>query len=143
MFLKDRTRAGRGRGRPGRPDTRTDEECLTLTGVVWQGRQWVAFFEDARDGHVQRAATGDAVCHGTVAGMTLDSVQYSTDQTTTAVPVGNTLAGTAAASSPAATASGPAEAAASQPASGEAVSSPAANDVLERMRQRRAQEESQ
>lgn len=143
MFLKDRTRPpARGRTRTASPrDTRSDEECTTLMGIVWQGQQWVAFLEDVRTGKVQRAAAGDAVCHGTLGLVTLDAVQYCVAEATSTISVGKTLAGTGPASQAATT--GATSETASEPATGAASSSSPTNDVLERMRQRRAQEESQ
>ncbi len=144
MFLKDRSR-GQRNGRTPRQDTRTDEECLTFSGVAWQGHDWVMIFEDVRAGKTMRIVPGEPFCHGTMTGVNIDSAQYCVGDKLARIPVGCTLAGTAPATQPAATQ----EAEASQAEAKPNDESPATHaetkksgedDVLERMRQRRAQE---
>jgi hypothetical protein len=147
IFLRDRS-AGREGPRPPQPTApvATDETSLVLTGLVCQGREWVAFFEDRRNGQVVRVAPGQAIGPGQLAVISLDAVEYVRDGQTRSIAIGRNLAGDEAAFSD----TGPVQAAGLAPTSAPAGAASAATnggapaggagDVLERMRQRRAQE---
>ncbi len=112
------------------------EESLALTGVVRQEGVYTAFIEDLRTGSTIKARVGDAVARGKISGMSLDGLTYELEGKSAALGIGKTLAG--GASSPS-RAPGAAKAS-GEKAAAEASPSGAATDVLERLRQRRAQE---
>ena len=137
------------------PEASADEQSMTLTGVVRQRDEWVAFVEDGRTSTTTRVRPGESLGAGTVASIAFGGIEYYRGADRKAIAVGQNLAGlwpTPPPAPPAATpAAGPtatgatATATASagtstqvKPASGTTAAGSA--DVLERMRQRRAQE---
>lgn len=121
------------------PLPRPENPAFVLTGVTVCGEVRTAFFENNQTGETVQVSTGGTVGGGTVASISLDSVEYSSGGATRKIAVGENLAGVAG------TLSGPA-ASTSQPAVSEAAASPggagndSAKDIIERMRQRRLQE---
>ncbi|MBI1371544.1 MAG: hypothetical protein GC159_02105 [Phycisphaera sp.] len=120
-----------------------------LVGVSRVGERWMAFFEDARDGSIKAVAPGDTLAGRRIESVTLDTVTAATDDKTSDVAIGYTLTG-AARETPAKTATRPSTSSptstASKPASSSTQTQPAeapsgdAASLLERLRQRRAQE---
>ena len=102
--MKNRSRGQFGRGGPQRPaPPENPDDRIVLTGIIQQGADGVAFFEDTRSRKTIRVQAGDAVGRGRATAVTLDEVQYACDGTTTKVAVGSNLTGRATAlSSPAA-----------------------------------------
>ena len=156
--LSERNIFVRGRSRPARTavsrpsaapaPAKSEESYIALFGVARQGDEWIAFFEDSRTRERMRVSAGQSVCNGKVASVTIEGVEYECEGGPRKIVVGQNLAGLSAglsaALSPAYT-TAPASArmttepagASSQP---EGVSGEGGGDVLERMRQRRAQE---
>jgi hypothetical protein len=144
IFSRDRSSPSRVRsGFTPRP-TRPAEQSISLTGVAFHGEAQVAFLEDSRTGRRIQAFVGDPVDNGTVVSITLDSLEYSSDGATRKVYLGETLTGVAATFGPPSASSQPAPAATTEPAGTPGdTADPAINSVLERMRQRRLQQEAQ
>jgi hypothetical protein len=116
---------------------KTQEQMVILTGIVVQECGQVAFFEDTRAGETLRVCGGQPLANGVVKSISLDSVEFQTENGIRSIAIGENLAGqanvpTAASSSSEGVASS--EPSASMPSGG------GGGDVLERMRQRRAQE---
>jgi hypothetical protein len=152
------------------PEPGSDEACLVLTGVVSQGDDWVAFIEDTRTGQTTRMRAGRTLGGGTLASIAITGIDYYREGDHKAVAVGQNLAGltpalpsaiptspttttsttttttssaTTATSTPSATITVPVTSAASGSTQMQPASVPAAggsNDVLERLRRRRAEE---
>ncbi len=119
------------------------ERYFLLTGIVQQGEEGIAFFEDTRTGTTSRIRAGESIAGGRLANITLDYVEYESDGQTVRIKVGKNLEGSLTA--PAVPyeffeSAGPLEVPESG-TSGElgAVDNDAAG-ILERLRQRRQRE---
>lgn len=148
IFLRDRTAYQPGERRM-EPATRGDSP-IVLTGTIVQGNDRTAFFEDTGSGRTLRVFEGQNVANAKLTSISIDRVELSSGGAMRAIQVGQTLAGanyeastappaasTAASSQPSSSASGQPQPTQAQPSSGAPAS---ANDLLERMRQRRLQE---
>ncbi len=94
IFMRNRGRQfNRGPQRPAPPENPDDR--IVLTGIIQQGADGVAFFEDTRSRKTIRIQAGDAVGRGRVTAVSLDEVQYACEGTTTKVAIGNNLTGRA------------------------------------------------
>jgi hypothetical protein len=109
--LSDRNMFLRTRGRPAAPVRYTPrvappenpDERIVLTGILEQGDQCVAFFEDSRSRKTTEVQVGSLVGRGHVAAITFDTVEYAYNGTTKKITVGTSLTGaTIALSRPAA-----------------------------------------
>jgi len=168
VFLKNRWRPAEFERRyvaPAPTPAETDEQSMVLTGVVQQRDEWVAFVEDSRTGRTTRARAGQTLGAGTVAAITIDGIDYYRGDDHKTIAVGQNLAGltttlqtstptaappaalttpysTSAATPPATSSGTPAAPGVTstqvQPVSGTA--SGGNEDILERMRRRRAEE---
>jgi len=148
---------------PAAPPAGSDGDRFVLTGVIQQGQDCVAFFEDTRTGKTTQASLGDPLGRGQLTAITLDAVHYACDGNTTKIVVGSNLTGAAVSVArpatatsatgvlPAAatTAATPAMAATTPPPAGPSQATAgtpggakdsSATSILERMRQRREQE---
>lgn len=153
IFSKDRS-PPRTPTRPTyTPPVRTPEPAsrLVLTAIVRHGDLWVAFFEDSRTGRVRQALAGQSIDGGTIKALRFDEVDYEIDGQVRQVRTGQDLSGLSVAlgapsySSPSYTpsasttgSSGP-DGGASNGTTTPATSADTAS-LLERLRQRRAQE---
>ena len=119
------------------------ENYLVLTGVAAQGIVREAFFEDNRSGETLRVPVGSAFSAGTIVSVSFDGVVYRTGGVTRKITVGESLAGVPAGLYVPGASSQPVAAAASEPAGGPGAIEGASGGggVLERMRQRREQEQ--
>jgi len=119
------------------------ENSLVLTGVAAQGKVREAFFEDNRSGETLRVPVGSAFSAGTIVSVSFDGVVYRTGGVTRKITVGESLAGVPAGLYVPGASSQPVAAAASEPAGGPGAIEGASGGggVLERMRQRREQEQ--
>lgn len=133
IFSRDRTSSRPARA--SRETSRTGEQGLMLTGVAEQGDISVAFFEDLQSGQIIRALEGQAIGEGEIVAISLDSVQYRSGDQNRQIVIGQNLTGSSASLASTRSSSQPAEAT-SQGALGQG-----GNDILERMRQRRLQEQ--
>ena len=99
IFLRNRTRPTSNYVRPGggatAPSSSGDDRTV-LTGIIQEGQDCVAFFEDTRTGKTTQAKVDALVGRGRLAAITLDAVQYTCDGRTTKITVGSSLAGIAA-----------------------------------------------
>ncbi|MBM4016954.1 MAG: hypothetical protein FJ288_01285 [Planctomycetes bacterium] len=132
MFLRNRASPASRRpaptAPPAAPPAATGDDRIVLTGIVHQGEDYVAFFEDTRTGKTAPSQIGAALGRGRLAAITLDAVQYACDGNTTRIAIGSNLSGAAASlPKPAAPPSAPAAPAAA-PAAPPAGRSPAAGE---------------
>jgi len=96
MFMRNRARPWSGRltsrvsvaTAPG-----TSDDRFVLTGIIQQGEDYVAFFEDPRAGKTTSLRLGDLIGRGQLTSITLDAVEYAYDGSTTKIAVGRNLAG--------------------------------------------------
>ena len=148
-------------------EANVDDRSVILTGVVQQGEDWVAFLEDTRTGRTTRARIGHALGDGTVAAIAFSGIEYYRGTARKTVAIGQNLAGLwpalPAASSSTTSPSVSSSSSSSTPPSSSAVTvnlsaptsgtaavttqvqpssgtSGGADDILERMRRRRAEE---
>jgi len=93
MFVRNRVRPQRDRGamRVAPPDN--PDERLMLTGIIQQGGEYVAFFEDTRTRKTTTVQAGASVGRGRLTAIVLDAVQYTCDGAATKVLVGSSLTG--------------------------------------------------
>lgn len=132
IFVQDRSRL-RSRSAASQ-DSRDSDSYMILTGIAEQGSYRFAFIEDARTGATARLMAGQAVGKGQIKSVTLDGIEYENTGSVKTIFVGQNLIGETA---------GTINVSATSPAAGSQPSSAAAGDVnsvLERLRQRRAQE---
>jgi hypothetical protein len=69
------------------------ESYLILRGIVRQGNEYIAFLENTSIGKTIKAKLGDSVAKGKLKSLTLDHIEYESDDNVTKVKVGNTLLG--------------------------------------------------
>ncbi len=136
IFLQDRRRARETRPASTRPSVRSEENGLVLTGVGQIGPDRTAFFEDLGTGQTKRVSTGQALYKGKVVMVTLEGVEYEQDGAVHRIAIGQDLSGAAAVLSGPGATTRPGDGS----AAGGATSGANADPVLERLRQRRAQE---
>ena len=68
------------------------EQSVVLTGIVRQGSEYVAFFEDRRSGTTTtRVRAGDSLLQGHVARITLDYIEYVKNDKTSKIEIGQNL----------------------------------------------------
>jgi hypothetical protein len=133
IFLKDRTPQRRPVFRPIRPaPTQPAPHQLVLTGVAIRQEIRVAFFEDDQTGELVKAVVGDVVQGGKLASISLDGVEFSRDNKTRKVAIGEGLLGGSSVDM--------SSAPSSETTAGPAGSSSSGDDILERMKKRRAKE---
>jgi hypothetical protein len=145
MFVSDRGKLLRVQRTYTSRRPRTSTQSLVLTGVAVQPPDTFAFFEDTRTGDTLRVSVGEAVGNGTLASVSLDGIEFLDNNVARKISIGQTLSGDSISLVYAPLTSQPTTGeadegdveATSQPASTGNISS---NDLLERMRQRRLQE---
>lgn len=102
------------------PRASSTDDAIVLTGIVQQGPDCVAFFENTQTGKTLRLQAGDPLGKGRVAMISFDTVHYACDGNLTRVSVGNNLSGKAVtmarSSASSSTASAPSAATAGPPA---------------------------
>jgi hypothetical protein len=82
IFMRDRSRTLYTPG--SRPSyspttqhfTKSLEETLVLTGIVFEDGEYHAYVEDTSADKIQRLAGGDDVAHGKITGIEIDAVLY-------------------------------------------------------------------
>jgi len=101
IFTRNRSRPSSGyhaptrEAAPPRP-VYTGDASLVLTGIIRQGDDCVAFFEDIRTGKTTQYLAGTALDRGRLGLITEDTVHYACDGELRKITIGSTLAGTAA-----------------------------------------------
>ncbi len=136
IFLKDRTtRRDRSYWHspirstlPSQPAT----PQLVLTGVAIRDEVQVAFFENDQTGELVKAIVGDALQGGTVASISLDGVDFSLQGKTRKVAIGESLRGGGSVDM--------SSVRSSETTAGSGDGSGSNDDILERMKKRRAKE---
>jgi len=100
IFLRNRSRPSSGRhgsgSEPPRPPVNTGDTSIVLTGIIRQGDDCVAFFEDTRTGKTTQFLAGAALGRGRLGLITEDTVHYACDGQLRKITIGSTLAGTVA-----------------------------------------------
>ena len=98
MFVRDRLRPRTGRtySMPTYSVVASEDDRLVLTGVINQGPDYVAFFEDTRTGKTITVQVDAPLGRGRVTAMAMDSVDYTYDGRTTRIAVGSSLSGAVA-----------------------------------------------
>jgi hypothetical protein len=130
MFLRNRARPPSSHRAPtaAPPAADTGDGRIVLTGIIRQGEDYVAFFEDTRTGKTTLAQVGALLGRGQLVTITMDAVHYACAGNTVKIAIGSTLTGAAASlPKPAAPTSTATTAPPAAPArQGDAVASPAA-----------------
>lgn len=135
IFLKDRAiRRVRPSFRPVRPAPQSQpaQHQLVLTGVAIRQEIRVAFFEDDQTGGLVKAVVGDVLQGGKLVSISLDGVEFSLDHNTRKVGIGEGLLGGSSVDM--------SSVHTSETTAGPASSSSSGDDILERMKKRRAKE---
>jgi hypothetical protein len=98
LFLRNRARPPSSRPAPiaATPPADTGDSRIVLTGIIRQGEDYVAFFEDTRTGKTATLQVGAPVGRGQLTTITMDAVHYTCAGNTTKIAIGSTLAGAAA-----------------------------------------------
>ena len=93
IFLKDRVRR-EDRPSATQPAPRTAEQNYVLTGVVMEGAEPRAYFEDLNRGSLVKVGIGDTLARGRITGIDIDAVAYDHgERGLTWVQVGRDLTG--------------------------------------------------
>jgi hypothetical protein len=100
IFMRNRGRQTRDRAPRPTPPPENPDERIVLTGIIQQGADYVAFFEDSRSRKTTTLQAGAAVGRGKLASIALDAVKYAYNGTTTTVTIGDNLTGRATALTP-------------------------------------------
>jgi hypothetical protein len=136
-----------GRGAPGQAGDEAQpppERFLVLAGIVRQDGDYIAFLEDTKKKAVIKVRAGDAVLDGRISKVALDAVDYAKGDSTVTLKPGQNLEGGQGSPTPQANAAAPGAAAgggaASQAAPDTPSSSAPANDMVERLKQKRLKE---
>jgi hypothetical protein len=100
LFTRDRSRHSSSRhssgiAAPSVPIS-TGDSSIVLTGIIQQGEDRIAFFEDTRTGKTTAVQAGATVGKGRLTLITRDIVHYACDGNPRRIEIGNTLAGTPA-----------------------------------------------
>ena len=93
MFVRNRGRPQRDRGAMRAAPPENPDERLMLTGIIQQGGEYVAFFEDTQTRKTTTVQAGASVGRGCLTAIALDAVQYTCDGAATKVLVGSSLTG--------------------------------------------------
>ena len=76
------------------------EESFVFKGVMQNGDRFTAFLEDVSSKKVIEAAAGDAIAHGRIKNVDLDSIEYEATGKSLRVQVGQNLMGQVVAVAP-------------------------------------------
>ncbi|MBE3099614.1 MAG: hypothetical protein IMZ55_19110 [Acidobacteria bacterium] len=99
MFLRNRARPPASHAAPAPPRAApadTGDDRIVLTGIIQQGEDYLAFFEDTRTGKTTTLQAGDPLGRGQLAAIEIDAVYYTCDGNSTKVAIGSNLTGAAA-----------------------------------------------
>jgi hypothetical protein len=97
MFLRNRARPPSSHHAPtAAPAADTGDGRIVLTGIIQQGEDYVAFFEDTRTGKTTLAQVGALLGRGQLVTITMDAVHYACAGNTLKIAIGSTLTGAAA-----------------------------------------------
>jgi len=127
-----------GPASPPPPPPLRQERYMVLKGTVGRGKDYVAFIEDTRTSTTRVCLAGDVVGQAHITSVGRDGLTYEMNGRSTQAAIGDYVGGTITVAGPAPTSAAPAPPAASAPA---AAPSDGAMSMLERMRQRRLQEQ--
>jgi hypothetical protein len=144
IFSRDRTSpSARRPSYTPRSLGRTETEMI-LCGVAAQDGTLVAFFEDDQTGETTKLGLGQRIRGGSIAGITLDGVDYQTAAGIRRVAIGQTLSGAAAVlastSAPSPTSAPSDSGAAPIAGASSGTGDKAIDDIVERMKRRRLAE---
>jgi hypothetical protein len=81
---------------PSAPVVSNSDGSFVLTGIIQQGEDCLAFFEDTRTGKTATVGVSEALGRGRLVLITQDIVHYACDGDLKRIEIGSTLAGTAA-----------------------------------------------
>ena len=135
VFLKDRTAPTTRRHYTPIRTTQPSQPAphgLVLTGVAIREEIRLAFFEDDQTGELTKAVVGDVLPGGKLASISLDGVELDQGGKTRKVAIGEKLAGGGSVDMSAVHTS--------ESTAGPAESSSSGDDILDRMKKRRAKE---
>jgi len=94
MFLRNRARPPSSHHAPtAAPAADTGDGHIVLTGIIQQGEDYVAFFEDTRTGKTTLAQVGALLGRGQLVTITMDAVHYACAGNTLKIAIGSTLSG--------------------------------------------------
>jgi hypothetical protein len=97
MFLRNRARPPSSHPAPtAAPAADTGDGHIVLTGIIQQGEDYVAFFEDTRTGKTTLAQVGALLGRGQLVTIMMDAVHYTCAGNTVKIAIGSTLSGAAA-----------------------------------------------
>lgn len=141
MFSRDRGRPEATAADPVVREAPSPERYVLLRGVVNNGDEFVAFLEDMRSGEMIRARSGDEIVRGRVADITLDGIVYERGDARAEVAIGQNLEKGAGAPPPPTPGAPDGDAGeASDDEQPPPAPSTGADDILERLRQKRRRE---
>jgi hypothetical protein len=119
------------------------ESYFTLKGIVQEDNDFIAFIEDSQGGGVLRLRQGDRVARGTIKTLSLDAIEYQSENQTITVKLGYNLEGGRGAVSTGQMSEWPAATSGASPAGqtgqGQAPSGDEA-DILKRLMEQRQQQ---
>lgn len=93
IFSRNRSRPfEQSVSKPKRPPP-VPESYFVLKGIVKQGNEHIAFFENTRTGEAVKVRKGDNIARGSLKNLTLDYIEFGLDANTVKVVIGNTLEG--------------------------------------------------
>jgi len=95
IFLRERPRPAPS-GAERRPPPPPAESLFTLTGIIRQGEEYIAFIEETRKNVTTRVRVGGTFADGRVVGITLDGIVYEKDGKTAELGLGQRLSGSGA-----------------------------------------------
>jgi hypothetical protein len=78
------------------PAADTGDGRIVLTGIIQQGEDYVAFFEDTRTGKTTLAQAGAPLGRGQLVAIAMDAVHYRCAGNTLKIAIGSTLTGASA-----------------------------------------------
>jgi hypothetical protein len=98
MFLRNRSVPSSRRFGWERPFVAPSngDDRIVLTGIIQQGKDCLAFFEDTQTGKTTMAPVDTLVGRGRLTAISMDAVEYSCEGKTTRITIGSSLAGTVA-----------------------------------------------
>jgi hypothetical protein len=144
MFLRERGRRPEPppqerepEERPPEPEPQRPEQWYVLRGLVFEGEEPLAFFENTQQGVTRAYRAGDPLLNGRIESISLMGVEYVADEQRVQVGLGRDLDGERS------TAVAGAGTGSAAPSNGTATGGselPAGGDLLERMRRRSAME---
>lgn len=134
-----RVRGGDDRLPPPAPVLSAPEESLVFDGVTQADQHIVAFVEDRNAFKVSMVKVGDLIARGRITAIDLDTMDYYANGNVVHVLIGENLLGTPVSMADASTGT-PTTGPTTAPSGDSGAPAAGGNDILERLRRRRAQE---